>query len=107
MHSFLRLNDIEEKELFPGFFAKLIHTEGVSIAHLRIVAGSELPEHFHPHEQITNVLEGELEMTVGGEKKINRAGEVVVIPSNVPHSGKAITDCLVIDVFRPARDDYK
>jgi quercetin dioxygenase-like cupin family protein len=52
-------------------------------------------------------VEGELEMIIGGEKYLFTPGTVHVIPSNVPHSAYAITDCKVIDAFSPARDDYR
>ena len=52
-------------------------------------------------------MEGEFELTVGGESRVIKAGDVVVIPGNTPHSGKAVTDCRILDVFHPVRDDYK
>ena len=107
MNPFLKLADLKEKELFKGFFARLIHTDRMTIAHLRIVAGSALPEHFHPQEQLTNILSGEFEMTVDGKTQVCTAGTSVVIPSNTPHSGRALTDCIAIDVFQPVREDYK
>ena len=66
-----------------------------------------MPEHQHPHEQITHILSGELEMMIGGEKILFTAGSVHVIPSNTPHGAVAISDCKVIDAFSPARDDYR
>lgn len=107
MSVFIKLADIPEKEIVPGFFGKMIHTDGVTVAHFRILAGSILPEHHHIHEQVTNVISGELEMTIGGETHVCKAGESAAIPSNVVHSGRALTDCYVVDIFRPARDDYK
>ncbi len=107
MSVFIQLSDIPEKEIVPGFFAKMIHTDGVTVAHFRIVAGSTLPEHRHIHEQVTNVISGELELTVDGKTHVCKAGEAAAIPSNVPHAGRALTDCYVIDVFRPTREDYK
>jgi quercetin dioxygenase-like cupin family protein len=77
------------------------------MAYWEIEAGSELPLHDHPHEQIVNVLEGELQLTVEGETKILRPGSVAVIASSIPHSGKAITDCRVLDAFHPVREDYR
>ncbi len=82
---FLSLSEIPEKELFKGFHAKLIHMQGVTIAHLRIEKGSALPEHFHVHEQVSNVISGEFEMTVGGQKGIHKSGDVIAIPSNQHH----------------------
>jgi quercetin dioxygenase-like cupin family protein len=107
MHPFRSLSALEEKEIIKGFFGKMVHTDQLTVAHFRIEMGSTLPEHHHVHEQVTNIVSGELEMTIGGETKVCKAGDVVVIPSGVPHSARALTDCRVIDVFQPARDDYR
>lgn len=101
------LSNIPEREIIPGFFGRMVHTEQLTVAHFRILVDSVLPEHAHSQEQVTNVLAGELEMTVGGETMICTAGMVVTIPANVPHSARALTDCQVLDVFHPARDDYR
>jgi len=97
---------VDEREIFPGFSGKFIHSERVTVAHWNIKANSEVPTHSHPHEQIVHVLEGELELVVKGEKHRMTAGMVFVIPSNVPHSAIGITDCKVIDTFCPVREDY-
>lgn len=99
--------EIEAKEILPGFLAKFIHTPNQTIGYLTIVKGSVLPEHYHIHEQITHVLAGQLEMTIDGITHIIEAGKVAVIPSQVKHSAIALTDCIVMDVFNPAREDYK
>ena len=104
---FLKLKDLPDFEIIKGYRAKMVHVENMSIAHLQIDAGHEIPLHQHPHEQVTNVLSGELEMTVDGETRICKAGDVVMIPSNVLHSAKSITDCWVIDVFQPVREEYR
>lgn len=101
------LNNTEEKELVPGFFAKLVHSDNITIAYWRVVEGAEVSDHSHPHEQFVTVIEGEFELTVDGKPMIMKAGEVIYIPSNVPHRGRAITDCLLIDTFNPAREDLK
>jgi quercetin dioxygenase-like cupin family protein len=59
------------------------------------------------HALNVHVLEGEFELTVAGETKILKPGQVAVIPSNVPHSGKALTKCYIIDAFYPVREDYR
>lgn len=107
MNPFHFHKEIPEKEIVPGFYAKFIHTAHMTIAFVRIIKGSVLPEHFHVHEQVTNVLEGELEMTMGGQTQLCTKGMSVTIPSNLPHSAVAKTDCLVLDVFKPVREDYK
>jgi quercetin dioxygenase-like cupin family protein len=101
------LDNIDGREIVPGFHGKFIHAENMTIAHWDIRAGSPLPEHTHVHEQVVNVMKGTLELTVKDETQKLSPGSVVVIPSNVPHSGKAVTDCKVIDVFYPVREDYQ
>lgn len=107
MKPFLNLKDLPEKELVPGFNAQLLHMDGTTIGHVRAKKGAQLPEHHHLHEQVTNIVSGELEMTIAGETKTCRAGDVVAIPPHVPHSARALTDCYLIDVFHPVREDYK
>ena len=101
------LDQIEERELIPGFRVRFVHGERLTMAYWSIEAGAELREHTHEHEQITNVIEGEFEMTIEGDSYRYSSGMVAVIPSNAVHRGKAITDCRVIDVFCPVREDYK
>ena len=101
------LNDIPSKQLPPGILGQYIHGEGTTVGYVSIAAGSVLPEHHHIHEQITLILEGELEMSIGGDTMVLSAGNSHVIPSNTIHSAVAKTDCKVIDVFAPARDDYR
>lgn len=103
----MSIDTLPTKELASGYHARLVHTDQLTVAHLEVEAGSILPEHQHPHEQITNILTGEFEMTVGGVTQHCTAGSVVVIPGNTPHSARAITDCRLVDVFHPAREDYK
>ena len=104
---FLDLNDVEAKELVPGFKARFVHTENMTFSYWDVIAGASLPGHSHPHEQVANMLEGEFELTVGGEARVLKPGNVVVIPSDIEHSGKAITDCRILDVFYPVREDYR
>ena len=101
------LSDIEEVEKMPGFFGKFVHTSDMTIAYWEINNGSELPEHAHMHTQIVQVISGQFIMTIGGEEHIYKAGNVVEIPGNVPHSGRALTDCIIHDIFLPARQDLK
>ena len=99
--------DVPEQEVFPGIVGKLIHTPKVTIGDFRIAAGTQLPAHQHPHEQTSTVLEGQFEFTVGGQTRLCGPGDVAVIPPNVEHSATALTDCRVLDVFEPVREDYR
>lgn len=105
--AFIRLQDIPEQEPIAGFHARFVHTDRMTLAYWFIEAEAAIPEHQHPHEQVATVLEGEFELTVDGETRRMVGGDVAVIPSNVPHSGQALTDCRMIDVFQPVREDYR
>jgi quercetin dioxygenase-like cupin family protein len=101
------LANLPEKEVFPGYTGKFIHTDHMTIAHWRILANHPLPAHSHAHEQVVHVVEGVFELVVNGTPHRLEAGMVFYIPSNVPHSGVGITDCRIIDSFCPVREDYK
>ena len=90
-----------------GFRGKMIHSDQMSIAHWDVDPGCELPKHSHPHEQITNIIEGEFILNLEGDSIHLSAGESLVIPSNAVHSGMSITACKIIDVWNPPRDDYR
>ena len=85
----------------------LSYGAGLMLVEFRFEAGKASWEHSHPHEQITNLIEGEFEMVIEGEKRLLKPGEVAVIPSHVRHAGKAVTDCRIIDVFHPVRQEYR
>jgi quercetin dioxygenase-like cupin family protein len=104
---FLELNHSRAREIFPGFKAHFVHSANMTFAHWLIKAGATLPEHAHVHEQVVNLIEGEFELTIAGETKRLVRGSVAIIPSNALHSGKAITDCRIIDAFYPIREDYR
>lgn len=104
---FINLRDIDSRELLPGFSVRFVHAEKMTLAYWDIKSGSVLPEHSHHHEQVAaQVISGEFELTLEGITKVMKAGDIAVIPSNVAHSGKAITDCQLLDVFSPVREDY-
>lgn len=101
-----QLEDILEEEIMPGYRARFVHGQNMSLAYWRIEKGAPLPLHAHIHEQLTNVLSGEFELTIGDETHVLRAGSVATIPPNVSHKGKALTDCEILDAFYPVREDY-
>lgn len=103
----LNLSNIQSKEIMPGYHGKLVHTENISLVFWDVEKDAVVPEHYHFHEQIMHVIEGEFEFTLDGETKIYHPGDIVPIASNIPHSGKALTPCKLMDVFSPARDEYR
>jgi quercetin dioxygenase-like cupin family protein len=104
---FINLSDLPEREIVPGFKAKMVHSDNMTCTFWNVEAGASLPDHSHSNEQISTVIRGTFELTVAGERKVMEKGSVFVIPSNVKHSGKAITDSELIDLFYPVREDYR
>ena len=101
-----QLQKLKSHEVFPGFHGRFIHSDKMTLAFWEILKGSSVPEHDHHHEQVVNVLEGEFELIVDGVRHILSPGMVVTIPSHARHSGTAITDCKILDIFSPVREDY-
>ena len=99
--------DMERQELIPGAKVGFVHTENMTVAYWDFEADVPVPEHSHAHEQVTNVIEGIFELTVDGETKRLRAGSLALIPPDAVHSGRSITECRIIDVFFPVREDYR
>ena len=110
---FMNINYFKElkktgfKEVIPGYFGQFVHTENMTLAFWEVKAGSTFPEHSHIHEQVANIIEGRFKLTIDGNSEILEPGIIAVIPSDTKHSGIAITDCKLLDVFYPVREDYK
>ena len=88
---------------------KLVTSDRMMVAHVYIGKDGIVPKHSHHNEQITYVLEGALKFLLGedqDEEVIVRSGEVLVIPSNLPHSALALEDTLDVDIFNPPREDW-
>jgi len=104
-----RWNDMPAERLKGTITRKLITSERMMIAHVHLKKGDEVPQHSHENEQLTYILEGVLHFWFGadGSQEITvRAGEVVVIPSHLPHRAVALEDTLDVDVFCPPRQDW-
>lgn len=99
--------DVVSKVLAEGISGRYVHGENCSLGLVNIEKGSVLEQHHHPHEQITYMIEGEMEMEIGGQKILLTRGKYSVIPANVSHSAIAYADSTVIDVFSPVREEYK
>ncbi len=107
MENFIDTQTLVAREVAPGFFGKFIHSEKMSIAYWEAKEGAEIPLHSHVHEMMVNVIEGKLELTIDGNTRILEYGTVALIPGLVPHKARALTNCKIIDVFYPLREDYK
>ena len=102
-------NDLPREKLSSGISRRLVTGDNMMIAHVYLDKGAVVPVHSHPNEQITYILQGALRFLLGDdqlEEVIVRAGEVLTIPSNLPHSAIALEDTLDVDVFNPPRQDW-
>ena len=102
-----QIKNIKPKELLPGIAGYYAHGDSMTFGYVELKSSSSVPKHQHIHEQITYIIEGELDMVIGGVNCLLKTGMYYVIPSNTPHSAIANTDCKLIDAFNPAREDYK
>ncbi len=104
---FFQLNEIDSTNIVEGFDAQFIHTPFATYSYIRVKMGAILPLHAHFQEQVTTVISGKFQLTVEEVDYVLESGSVFVIPQDVPHSGYAISDCYILDVFTPFRADYK
>ena len=104
--SLVDVNALRVIERLPGWHGRYFHTRNMTFAHYDFVRGASIHEHFHPQEEVYEVIEGELEMTVDGAKQIAKPGLVVIVPANARHSVKALSDGKAIIVDYPVRDDF-
>jgi quercetin dioxygenase-like cupin family protein len=104
-----RWEDIPRETVSPMLDRKLITGDRMMIAQVFLKKGCIVPKHSHENEQITYILEGVLRFWIGEDESqevLVRAGEVLTIPSNVPHKAEALEDTLDVDVFTPPRQDW-
>ena len=85
---------------------KIVAGENEMVAQIYLKRGALIPMHAHESEQMTYILQGSLRFLVGGEEIIVREGEVLHIPSRVPHQAEALDDTFELDVFSPIREDW-
>ena len=101
------INALPVRERLPGWYGRYFHSASMTFAHYEFAAGASIHEHFHPEEEVYQVLEGELELTIEGVKQIARAGTAVIVPPDARHSVKALTKGRAIIVDHPARPEFQ
>jgi quercetin dioxygenase-like cupin family protein len=104
-----RWDDMPKEKVTDSLDRRIVTGERMMIAHVYLKKGAIVPKHSHENEQITYILEGALHFWLGEEQedeRIVKAGEVLVIPSNLPHKALALEDTLDVDVFNPPRQDW-
>ncbi len=102
-------SEISEEKMSPTLSRRVIHTEQMTIARMGLSKGAVVPMHHHVNQQVTMLTTGELEFEMG-ETTVTRfvlkAGDVLVIPPNLPHRVVALEDSTATDLFTPPREDW-
>jgi len=104
-----RWDDMPKERVSDLLGRRLITGERMMLAHVYLDKGCIVPRHSHENEQITYILEGALRFWLGEDEQeqvVVRAGEVLLIPSNLPHKAEALEDTLDVDIFSPPRQDW-
>lgn len=104
-----RWDDLPKEQVTDLLARRLITGERMMLAHVYLDKGCIVPKHAHENEQITYILKGALRFWIGEDEReevVVRAGEVLHIPSNVPHKAEALEDTLDVDIFSPPRQDW-
>jgi quercetin dioxygenase-like cupin family protein len=99
-------NKVEREHLNPLIDREMIVGDQVMLARVLLKKGAHVPLHHHHNEQVTYILEGALKFAIDGKEVVVRAGEVLCIPSNMPHEAWALEDTVDLDVFNPPREDW-
>jgi len=102
-----QIKELKPKVLAPGITGHYAHGSHMTFGYVELEAGSSVPLHQHVQEQVTYIIEGELDMVIGGKACLLTPGMYYVIPSNTLHSAIARTACKLIDAFSPVREDYR
>src|SRR5271165_5826008 len=102
---FVDIDSLDAIERLPGWHGRYFHSPSMTFAHYSFTRGASIHEHFHPQEEVYEVIEGELELTIDGVAQIARAGVVGIVPGNAHHSVKALSDSQLIVVDYPRRLD--
>ena len=102
---FVDTSELEVIERLPGWRGRYFDSPSMTFAHYEFTRGASIHEHFHLQEEVYEVIEGELELTVDGVSRVVRPGLVAIVPANVQHSVKALTDGRAIIVDYPRRPE--
>jgi quercetin dioxygenase-like cupin family protein len=99
-------NTVEREKLNDKIDREMVVGDKLMLARVFLKKGAHVPKHHHHNEQVTYILEGALKFDIDGKEVVVRAGEVLCIPSNMPHEAWALEDTLDLDVFDPPREDW-
>lgn len=103
---FVDISSLRVTERLPGWSGCYFHSSSMTFAHYDFSRGSTIHEHCHPQEEVYEVIEGELEVTIDGVAQIVREGLVAIVPAGAHHSVKALTDGRAIIIDHPLRPEF-
>jgi quercetin dioxygenase-like cupin family protein len=103
---YIAWKNVEREQLNSLIDREMVVGEKIMLARVLMKKGAHVPRHQHHNEQVTYILEGALKFAIEGKEIVVRAGEVLCIPSNVPHEAWALEDTIDLDVFDPPREDW-
>ena len=98
--------NVEREQLNPLIDREMVVGDRIMLARVLLKKGAHVPMHHHHNEQVTYILEGALKFAIDGKEIVVGAGEVLCIPSNMPHEAWALEDTVDLDVFVPPREDW-
>jgi len=102
---FIDTSELRVIERKPGWLGRYFHSPSMTFAHYDFIMGATIHEHFHAQEEVWEVIEGELEITVDGVTRVAGPGVAAIVPPNVPHSVNALMDGKAIVIDYPLRKD--
>jgi quercetin dioxygenase-like cupin family protein len=97
---------VTEEQLNPLVKRAVIHGANMTLARITLQRSAVVPSHSHANEQITMLQSGALRFVLDGEECVLKAGEMLRIPPDAPHSVEAIEDSVAVDLFAPVREDW-
>ena len=104
---FIDTDGLRVIERLPGWHGRYFHSANMTFAHYDFMHGSSIDEHFHPEEEVYEVIEGELELTIDGVTQVVRPGVVGIVPGNIRHSVKALSSGRAIIIDHPRRREFE
>jgi quercetin dioxygenase-like cupin family protein len=105
---FFRTDDLPPAQMLPGVTRRAVYLEDVMLTFFEFEPHAIVPEHDHPHQQITYILSGAMEFNLDGKKRQLIAGDGVLIPPGTPHAAVILDEpCRALDAWHPIREDYR
>jgi quercetin dioxygenase-like cupin family protein len=102
-----RWSEIPREQLNPQCARQVIHGTGLTVARIYLAKGARVPEHGHANEQLSTIESGRLRMVAGGVEQILEAGDSFLLAPDLPHWVEALEETVALDIFSPAREDWK